>query len=44
MNDFETLLGALRAAAVDFVIIGGVAATVHELEAIRAESGHVPNE
>lgn len=29
MNDFERILGALRAAEVSFVIIGGVAATVH---------------
>lgn len=29
MNDFERILGALREADVSFVIIGGVAATVH---------------
>jgi predicted nucleotidyltransferase len=29
MNDFERILAALRSAEVSFVIIGGVAATVH---------------
>jgi predicted nucleotidyltransferase len=29
MNDFERILGALRGADVSFVIVGGVAATVH---------------
>jgi hypothetical protein len=29
MNDFERILAALRSADVSFVIIGGVAATVH---------------
>ena len=29
MTDFETLIGALAAADVEFVIVGGLAATVH---------------
>jgi hypothetical protein len=29
MNDFQTLLGGLRAEDVSFVIVGGVAATLH---------------
>jgi predicted nucleotidyltransferase len=29
MNDFDRILGAIRAAEVSFVIIGGVAATIH---------------
>ncbi len=29
MTDFETLIGALTAADVEFVIVGGLAATVH---------------
>ncbi len=41
MTDFETLIGALTAADVEFVIVGGLAATVHGSARLTQDIGVV---